>query len=84
MNEQNMQFDPKLIARLDDRRLAELVAQIASAAGADRKKTASLLGNLDALRASISGLTPEQANMLLAQAGEEKSREIYDILRGKG
>ena len=84
MNEQNMQLDPKLIAQLDDRKLADLVSQIAAAVGADRKKTASLLGNLDALRGSLADLTPEQAKMLLERAGEDKSREIYNIIRGKG
>ena len=84
MNEQNMQLDPKMIARLDDRTLAELITQIASAVGADQKKTASLLSNVDTLRGNLARLTPEQAKMLLERAGEDKSREIYEIIRGKG
>jgi len=84
MNRGNMELDPKMLAKLDDRGLAELISQIASAVGADRNKTAALLGNLDALRGSLAQLTPEQAKILLDRAGEEKSREIYDIIRGKG
>lgn len=84
MNQGNMEFDPKALARLDDRQLADLVSQIASAVGADRRKTAALLGNLDGLRGSLAELTPEQAKLLLDRAGEEKSREIYDIIRKKG
>lgn len=84
MNQNNMELDPKLLARLDDKQLAELIAQIASAVGADRQKASALLGNLDALRASLAQLTPEQAKGLLDRAGEDKSREIYDIIRRKG
>lgn len=79
-----MEFDPAALQRLNDRQLADLVSQIASAAGADRRKTAELLGNLDALRNSLQDLTPEQAKQLLDRAGEDKSREIYDLLRKKG
>lgn len=81
MQKDQMQFDPALLQRLNDRQLADLVSQIASAAGADRTKTEALLGNLDALRSSLSGLTPEQAKQLLDRAGEEKSSEIYALLR---
>lgn len=81
MQKDQMQFDPALLQRLNDRQLADLVSQIASAAGADRGKTEALLGNLDALRSSLSGLTPEQAKQLLDRAGEEKSSEIYELLR---
>ncbi len=84
MNQGNMELDPKLLARMGDRELAELVAQIASAVGADSQKTAALLGNLGVLRANLAQLTPEQAKKLLDRAGEEKSREIYDIIRRKG
>lgn len=80
----NMDFDPAMLSKLSDRQLAELVTQIASTVGADQRKTAALLGNLDALRGSLKDLTPEQAKMLLDRAGEEKSREIYDIIRKKG
>lgn len=84
MNQNNMELDPKLLARLDDRQLAELIGQIASAVGADRQKASALMGNLDALRASLAQLTPEQAKALLDRAGEDKSRDIYDIIRRKG
>ena len=88
MQKDQMQFDPALLQRLNDRQLADLVSRIASAAGADRSKTEALLGNLDALRSGLKGLTPEQAKQLLDRAGEEKSSEIYEILRkqqnGKG
>lgn len=81
MQKDQMQFDPALLQRLNDRQLADLVSQIASAAGADRSKTEALLGNMDALRSGLRGLTPEQAKQLLDRAGEEKSSEIYEILR---
>ncbi len=87
-NRDRMNFDPALLQRLNDRQLADLVSQIASAAGADRSRTQELLGNLDALRNGMQGLTAEQAKQLLDRAGEDKSRAIYDILRrqqnGKG
>ncbi len=76
-----MEFDPAVLRQLNDRQLADLVEQIASAAGADCQKTAELLGNIDSLRGSLSQLTPEQAEMFLNQAGEDKSRAIYEILR---
>ena len=81
MQKDQMQFDPAVLQRLNDRQLADLVSQIASAAGADRSKTEALLGNLDALRNGLKGLTPEQAKQLLDRAGEEKSGEIYELLR---
>ena len=81
MQKDQMQFDPAVLQRLNDRQLADLVSQIASAAGADRSKTEALLGNLDALRNGLKGLTPEQTKQLLDRAGEEKSSEIYEILR---
>jgi len=40
--------------------------------------------NMDSLRESLKDLTPEQAKQLLDRAGEEKSREIYDLIRKKG
>ncbi len=87
-NRDQMYFDPALLQRLNDRQLADLVSQIASVAGADRSKTQELLSNLDALRSGMQELTPEQAKQLLDRAGEEKSQEIYEILRrqqnGKG
>lgn len=83
MSMENMDFDPAVLSKLNDRQLAELVTQIASTVGADQRKTAALLGNLDALRSSLKELTPEQAKMLLDRAGEEKSREIYEIIRKK-
>lgn len=83
MSMENMDFDPAVLSKLNDRQLAELVTQIASTVGADQRKTAALLGNLDALRSSLKDLTPEQAKMLLDRAGEEKSREIYEIIRKK-
>ena len=81
MQKDQMQFDPALLQRLSDRQLADLVSQIASAAGAERSKTEALLGNLDALRSGLGALTPEQAKQLLDRAGKEKSSEIYEILR---
>ena len=81
MQKDQMQFDPAVLQRLNDRQLAELVSQIASAAGADQRKTEALLGNLDALRSGLGELTPEQAKQLLDRAGKEKSSEIYEILR---
>jgi hypothetical protein len=76
-------FDPAALAKLDDAQLADLVTQIASAVGADRRKSSALLGNMDGLRNSLREMTPRQAKMLLDRAGEEKSREIYDLIRKK-
>lgn len=82
-NRREPDFDPSALARLDDAQLAELVTQIASAVGADRRKASALLGNMDSLRNSLREMTPRQAKMLLDRAGEEKSREIYDLIRKK-
>ena len=82
-NRREPDFDPSALARLDDAQLAELVTQIASAVGADRRKASALLGNMDSLRHSLREMTPRQAKMLLDRAGEEKSREIYDLIRKK-
>lgn len=83
-NDYGMDFDPAALSRLNDRQLGDLVTQIASAVGADPRKTAMLLGNMDGLRESLKDLTPGQAKQLLDRAGEEKSREIYDLIRKKG
>ncbi|MBE6579575.1 MAG: hypothetical protein E7651_07195 [Ruminococcaceae bacterium] len=83
-NDYGMELDPAALARLNDRQLGDLVTQIASAVGADPRKTAMLLGNMDHLRESLQDLTPEQAKLLLDRAGEEKSREIYELIRRKG
>lgn len=83
-NDCGMDFDPAALSRLNDRQLGDLVTQIASAVGADPRKTAVLLGNMDGLRESLKDLTPQQAKLLLDRAGEEKSREIYDLIRKKG
>ena len=69
-NDYGMDFDPAALSRLNDRQLGDLVTQIASAVGADPRKTAVLLGNMD--------------GQLLDRVGEEKSREIYDLIRKKG
>ena len=82
-NDYGMNFDPQAIARLNDGELGDLVTQIASAVGADRRKASALLGNMDSLRNSLREMTPRQAKMLLDRAGEEKSREIYDLIRKK-
>ena len=79
-----MNFDPAAIARLNDGELGDLVTQIASAVGADPRKTSALLGNMDGLRESLKDLSPQQAKQLLDRAGEEKSREIYELIRKKG
>ena len=73
-NDYGMNFDPAAIARLNDGELGDLVTQIASAVGADPRKTSALLGNMDGLRESLKDLTPQQAKQLLDRAGEEKSR----------
>ena len=83
-NDYGMNFDPQAIARLNDGELGDLVTQIASAVGADPRKTSALLGNMDGLRESLKDLTPQQAKQLLDRAGEEKSREIYELIRRKG
>jgi hypothetical protein len=83
-NNHGMDFDPGALSRLNDRQLGDLVTQIASAVGADPRKTAALLGNMDGLRESLKDLTPQQAKALLDRAGEEKSREIYELIRKKG
>lgn len=82
-NYRDRDFDPAALAKLDDAQLADLVTQIASAVGADRRKASALLGNMDGLRNSLREMTPRQAKMLLDRAGEEKSREIYDLIRKK-
>ena len=82
-NYRDRDFDPAALAKLDDAQLADLVAQIASAVGADRRKASALLGNMDGLRNSLREMTPRQAKMLLDRAGDEKSREIYDLIRKK-
>lgn len=84
MNRENgMDLDPAALARLDDRQLSSLITQIASAVGADQRKASALLGNIDGLRNSLREMSPQQAKMLLDRAGEEKSREIYDLIRKK-
>jgi hypothetical protein len=83
-NNHGMDFDPGALSRLNDRQLGDLVTQIASAVGADPRKTAALLGNMNGLRESLKDLTPQQAKALLDRAGEEKSREIYELIRKKG
>lgn len=81
--EKGMELDPAALAKLDDRQLSALITQIASAIGADQRKASALLGNMDGLRDSLREMTPKQAKMLLDRAGEEKSREIYDLIRKK-
>ena len=83
-NNHGMDFDPGALSRLNDRQLGDLVTQIASAVGADPRKTAAFLGNMDGLRESLKELTPQQAKALLDRAGAEKSREIYELIRKKG
>ncbi len=82
-SENRRELDPAALANLDDRQLAGLITQIAAAMGADGRKAAVLLSNMDGLRSSLRDMTPQQAKMLLDRAGEEKSREIYDLIRKK-
>ncbi len=82
-HEKGMDLDPAALAKLDDRQLSDLITQIASAIGADRRKASMLLGNMDGLRNSLREMTPEQAKLLLDRAGEQKSQEIYDLIRKK-
>lgn len=82
-----MNIDKSSIDRvlaLDDASFARLAEEIAKAAGADRRKTELMLGNLDRVRGMLSQLTPQEAQQLINSAGAEKSAEIARVLRERG
>lgn len=71
------------ILTLDDKSLSELAQKIASAAGADPRRTAEMLKNLDFIRGTIAKMSPEEADKLIRTAGREKSEQILGIINGK-
>ncbi len=79
-----MELDKSSLDRLislDDKTLGELTKQIAQAAGADSKKTANLLENLDFVRNALSRMTPSEAESIIKSAGKEKSDQIFSIIK---
>ncbi len=79
LNEKDMQS----FKNLSDEQLRSLVSVIASAAGADGKKAAALASNTDALRQTVSQLSPAQAESFIKAAGKDKAEEIYRIISGR-
>ena len=82
MNFNRDQLD-KLLS-MDDKTFAELARSIALAAGANKMKTEAILQNPEMLKKRIATITPAEAKQLVDAAGEEKSREIMEILRERG
>lgn len=82
-----MEFDQgslEKLRRMDDGTLRALAAEIASAAGADPARAEAMLSDPSVLRNALRGLTPEQANALLAGAGEDRARRIAELMKKKG
>ena len=82
-----MEFDVSSIEKLknmDDRSLQALILQIASAAGADPAKAQGLLSDPSVLRTALQSLTPEGAQGLLSQVGEDKAERIAEMLKRRG
>ena len=82
-----MEFDVSSIEKLknmDDRSLQALILQIASAAGADPAKAQGLLSDPSVLRTALQSLTPEGAQGLLPQVGEDKAERIAEMLKRRG
>lgn len=69
---------------MDDASFKELARTIADAAGADRAKAELLIQNPELLKRRLASISPEDAEKLISAAGEEKSREIMDMLNKRG
>ncbi len=69
---------------MDDASFKELARTIADAAGADKVKTEFMLQNPELLKRHLASISKEDAEKLIAAAGEEKSREIMDMLNKRG
>ena len=82
-----MQFDRASIERLlslDDQSFKNLTKTIADAVGASKAKTEAMLNNPELLKRRIANMSEDEANRLINAAGEEKSEEIYKMLRERG
>ncbi len=82
-----MQFDRASIERLlslDDQSFKNLTKTIADAVGASKAKTEAMLSNPELLKRRIANMSEDEANRLINAAGEEKSEEIYKMLRERG
>lgn len=76
--------DLEKLLSLDDESFKNLAQTIAQAAGASQAKTQAMLSNTDLLKRRIANMSQDEAQQLIDAAGEEKSREILNMLRERG
>lgn len=82
-----MELDRKQLQKLtsmDDESFIALARAIAEAAGASKAKTEIMLSNPELLKRRLASVSPEEAQALINSAGEEKSREIIEMLKKRG
>lgn len=82
-----MQMDRNQLEKLlsmDNGDFQNLARIIADAAGADKNKAELLIQNPELLKKRLASVSPEEAQKLISAAGEEKSREIMDMLNKRG
>ena len=82
-----MQMDRNQLEKLlsmDNGDFQNLARIIADAAGADKNKAELLIQNPELLKRRLASVSPEDAQKLISAAGEEKSKEIMDMLNKRG
>jgi aspartokinase len=82
-----MQMDRNQLEKLlsmDNGDFQNLARIIADAAGADKNKAELLIQNPELLKKRLASVSPEEAQKLISAAGEEKSKEIMDMLNKRG
>jgi len=68
------------LSNLNDDQLRGLIDDISSALGADKSKISAMTGDLGMVRATLSGISDEDAKKLINKAGKEKAEKIYEAL----
>lgn len=69
---------------MTDAQLKGLINEISLSLGADRKKTAALMGDLPRLRSRLESLSPSELEGFIAFVGKEKAAEIIDKINSLG
>ncbi|MBR6795826.1 MAG: hypothetical protein IKM53_00575 [Clostridia bacterium] len=71
------------IKSMSDSELKRLINEISLSIGADRKKTASLTGDMSKLRNSLNSLSPSDIERFISFIGKDKAEEIIKKINGR-
>lgn len=72
------------LGAMDDDALRAGLGKVAESMGIAPSLASRYLADMDKIRETISGLTPEDLQKITANLGEENMNQILDSLKGEG